>query len=81
MKATRSLLFGLAGAWIIVLFMDKIMGTAAGIRSKRTFLPLRMVYYGLRSVKSLVLLGLVIMNVFLAISLVGRNDGAQKGCC
>jgi hypothetical protein len=78
MKPTKPMLFGLATAWMALLLIDKITGTAGELRLRRRIWPLRLVVHGIRTVKSLVVVALVIANVFMAIAIV--DDHCDRHC-
>jgi hypothetical protein len=74
MRPTKPILFALAGAWIALLLIDKATGAATELRVRRRILPFRMVVHGVRAVKSLVVVGLIVANVFMAIAIVGDEN-------
>ncbi|MBD3315119.1 MAG: hypothetical protein GF344_04985 [Chitinivibrionales bacterium] len=80
MKPTKPILFGLAGAWIVLLLIDRITGTATDLRIRRKILPLRMIVHAVRAIKSLVMVALVVANVFMAIAIVD-DEKHKNGRC
>lgn len=74
MKSTKNILFGLAGAWVLILIFEKLTGTAGKIKAGRRPFPVRWVWYLFRFIKSTLMFTLAVMNIFMAISLVDENE-------
>ncbi|MFP4417252.1 MAG: hypothetical protein ACOC41_06600 [Chitinivibrionales bacterium] len=77
MKSTKNILFGLAGAWVLILFIEKMTGTAGRLQASRRAFPIRWVWYLFRFIKSTLMFGLAVMNVFMAISLVDEDESCS----
>lgn len=73
MKTTKSILFALAGIWTTLLIFDKVMNTAGSFRSKNYSKPLQLIYFSTRFIKSFLIFCLIIVNVFMAISLIEKK--------
>lgn len=70
MKTTKSILFTLAGIWTTLLIFDKIMNTTGSVRLKNFSKPRQLIYFSTRFIKSLLFFCLIVINVFMAISLI-----------
>ncbi len=70
MKSTKSILFALAGIWTTLLIFDKILNTTSSVKLKTFSKPLQLIYFSTRFIKSILFFCLIIVNVFMAISLI-----------
>ncbi len=78
MKSTKSILFGLAGAWVLILIIEKMTGTAGRLKACRRPFPVRWIWYLFRFIKSTLMFTLAVMNIFMAISLVDEDEACSK---
>ncbi len=77
MKSSKMILFVLAGVWTTLLIIEKIFGAVSSVKAKKSALPIKIVYHASRMFRSALLFCLVIVNVFMAIALIG--DSKQAG--
>lgn len=73
MKSSKFILFALAGIWTTLLIIEKIFGAVSSMKAKKSALPFKIVYHASRAFRSALLFCLVIVNVFMAIALIGEN--------
>ena len=73
MKITKMFLFVLAGAWVVLIGMEKMAGTAGKLHTRGKFFPVRWGYGLARLAKSLLLVSLALSNLFMVLSLIDRK--------
>jgi hypothetical protein len=73
MRSIKPVLFILAGAWVVLLLIEKITGTTGSIAMRKRFLPVRWGYHLVHGGKSMLMALLAVMNVFLAIAMVDHK--------
>ncbi|MBD3396250.1 MAG: hypothetical protein GF418_11550 [Chitinivibrionales bacterium] len=72
---TKSILFILAGAWIALLLVEKSTATAGALAGRKRAWPVKAGGYGIRMLKGILMIGLLLLNVYMALSLVGDRTG------
>jgi len=71
MKAAKGILWVLAGAWIVLLMLEKSSGAAGAFLIRNKPWPHKAGHYFVRFLKSMILTSLVLINIFMALSLIG----------
>lgn len=69
MKMSKNLLFGLAGFWTVLFIIDKVFKTVGLITIKRKSIFQKSGFYLSHFIRSVLLTGIAIFNIFMAISL------------
>lgn len=69
----KSLLFMLAGLWLIFILSEQFFNLLLGSKADKKPMIFRLLMFSGRMLKSIIVFSLVIFNVFMAISLVGEN--------
>lgn len=67
----KSLLFLLAGLWLVFMIFERAHNTVVGINAGKKPLFFRLTFLFVKILKSSILFSLLIFNVFMAISLIG----------
>ncbi len=73
MKITKMFLYVLAGAWVVLIGMEKMAGTAGKMHTRSKLFPIRWGYGLAHLSKSLLLVGLALSNLFMVLSLIDRK--------
>ena len=74
MKKAKPVLFVLAGLWLLLMLIEKLAGTADAITVRKKAWPVKAGHHGLRALKSILLIGLAVINIFMALSLIGGAE-------
>jgi len=74
MKATKPILLALAGAWIALMLLEKSTDAAGAFVVRKKAWPVRAGHHSVRFFKTLLLVGLAILNIFMAVSLIGDKE-------
>jgi hypothetical protein len=73
MRTPKPLLFVLSGVWLALLLIEKATATTGSLRMRNRMAPLRAGYYVGRWIKSLLIVVLAVINLFLAISVIDNR--------
>ncbi len=70
MKSSKTILFALAGIWTTLLLMERLINGVSSIKARKSALPVKMIFYTARLLRSALFFCLVVANVFMAIALI-----------
>lgn len=73
MKKTKPILWTLAGAWLLLFLLEKSSATADSLAMRKRAWPVKAGHHGFRAVKSVLLLALAVINIFMALSMVNNH--------
>jgi hypothetical protein len=73
MKKTKPILWILAGAWLLLLMVEKTAATADSLSVRKRAWPIKAGHGGMRVMKSIILMSLAVVNIFMALSMVSNN--------
>lgn len=74
MKLQKKALFVLAGAWILLMVVEKWSATADVIMTHKRSWPIKAGHTGVRSLKAVLLAILAVLNIFMALSLMTGKE-------